>query len=124
MFDLVFVYLAHIFTFIYCKLFYLQMWRWTPEAEAVCQTLKLSSACLRIVIIRKESQAKNNHQEFSSHEPDTEVTPELSEPEDRVMVELEAREGSEELTDDREGGRGTYLWASSSHSQEVIMICS
>ena len=40
------------------------------------------------------------HQLFSSHEPGVEVTSELSDPEDRVMVEEdEVREGWEELTE-------------------------
>ena len=40
------------------------------------------------------------HQLFSSHDPGVEVTSELSDPEDRVMVEVdEAREGWEELTE-------------------------
>ena len=54
-----------------------------------------------------------------SHDPDDEVTSELSDPEDRVKVEVEeASEGSEELTDEEEGRNlATYLWASSSHSK-------
>ena len=56
------------------------------------------------------------HQVPPSHDPDDEVTSELSDPEDRVKVEVEeASEGSEELTE--EEGLATYLWASSSHSK-------
>ena len=53
-----------------------------------------------------------------SHDPEDDVTSELSDPEDRVRVEVdEAREVTEEE------GRGltTYLWASSSHSQGGVI---
>ena len=53
-----------------------------------------------------------------SHDPDDEVTSELSDPEDRVKVEVEeASEGSEELTEEEGRNLATYLWASSSHSK-------
>ena len=57
-----------------------------------------------------------------SHDPDDEVTSELSDPEDRVRVEVEeAREGSEELTEEEGRGLTMYLWASSSHSQGGVI---
>ena len=50
------------------------------------------------------------------------MTSELSDPEDRVRVEVdEAREGSEELTEEEGRGLTTYLWASSSHSQGRVI---
>ena len=50
------------------------------------------------------------HQLFSSHDPGVEVTSELSDPEDRVMVEVdEAREGWEELTEHEGRGLVTNL---------------
>lgn len=63
------------------------------------------------------------HQLFSSHEPGVEVTSELSDPEDRVMVEEdEVREGWEELTEPE--GLVTNLWASSSQSNPDIRLLS
>ena len=63
------------------------------------------------------------HQLFSSHEPGVEVTSELSDPEDRVMVEEdEVREGWEEVTEHE--GLVTNLWASSSQSNPDIRLLS
>ena len=50
------------------------------------------------------------HQLFSSHDPGVEVTSELSDPEDSVMVEVdEAREGWEEPTEHEGRGLVTNL---------------
>ena len=65
------------------------------------------------------------HQLFSSHDPGVEVTSELSDPEDSVMVEVdEAREGWEDPTEHEGRGLVTNLWASSSHSNPDIGLFS